>query len=104
MTTREYQEAYDDDSDRVREWPALDTQEPEPEPAPCRCGECIEADAADREREFALEGDPLAMWDEIVKLRTLCGKAADQLERVVAERDAALEYIAGLAATLAVKP
>jgi len=86
MTTREYQEAYDDDADRVRSWPAQDAQEP----------------LSDVEREFALEGDPFAMWDEIVRLRILCGKAADHLERVMAERDAALEYIAGLAATLSV--
>jgi hypothetical protein len=113
MTTQEYQEAYDDDSDQVRGWPAQDAQEPEPEgpepdPAPCNCPECLtyrlmhpvswDQDApeppSDVEREFALEGDPLAMWDEIVRLRTLCGKAADHLERVVAQRDEARAMIA----------
>jgi hypothetical protein len=28
MTTQEYQEAYDDDADQVRSWPAQDAQEP----------------------------------------------------------------------------
>ena len=93
MTTREYQEAYDDDSDRVRSWPAQDAQEPPDD-------YCGSARCSNKVEEFSNEDTRLRA--EIVRLRTLCGKAADHLERVVAERDAALEYIAGLAATLSV--
>lgn len=44
MTTRDYAEAYADDSENTRAWPAQD----------------------DREREFALEGDPIDLWNRLV--------------------------------------
>jgi hypothetical protein len=67
MTTQDYAEAYEGDSENVRSWAPQDAQEP----------------PSDVEREFALEGDP-----KNTLLRTLRGKAADHLERIVAERDA----------------
>jgi hypothetical protein len=98
MTTRDYADAYDDDSENVRSWAAQDAQEPEQEEAPCQCPEHLAYRASlvfnSDEREFALEGDPLAMWDEIVKLRILCGKAADHLGRVMAQRNVALTALA----------
>ena len=82
MTTRDYADAYADDSENVRTWPALDTQEPEPEPAPCNCHEHLVYRASlafnsDREREFALEGDPIDLWNRLAAVTAQLVAALD---------------------------
>ena len=90
MTTQDYADAYEDDSENVRSWPAQDTQEPEPDPAPCNCPEHLAYRAAlafnSQEPAEPDESVPYAQWSR--------PQLYARLERLQRGRDAALAAIA----------
>jgi len=74
MTTREYQEAYDDDSDRVREWAAQDDLDP------------WNGWRGDDEEPFDTDSEDADLLADVERLERVIGE-------VMAERDAALAAI-----------
>jgi len=93
MTTRDYAEAYEDDSAPVRAWPAQDAQEPDHHEAWVAS---LEAEIVQLKKDAA---HTMSWYKTVCDLLTEHTAERDEAR---AERDTLLEYLVDVAAALGV--